>query len=184
MAKPAKKETATLDETLVAVATDINEVLKLDPEIETEGDGITDETILEDITANAIEILPEDKKSLKPSTWKFLEENKLIDHIKPTLAKTKETKADAKPAAAKGSFGPQNLPKRFSKKEGLIEILKGGERNLDKIVKSVDALVVKNGGKSNMLAIKEDMDWLVSVLVRSEIAIVTKDGKIEIGKEV
>lgn len=190
MAKSTTKkgETKSNIDQLIKVAVDMNESLGLDPAIDTELeegellDAIKTESAIIGVNpkTNQIEkrVIDEDKKNLSEETWGFLEENNFLDHVKAELEKQPEATATGN---RRGQPGVNPFPKRYTRQQALIDVLKDGVTDIAKVISKADDLVVKNGGKSNTDGVKTDLDWFVTVAVGIGVAEL-KDGKLTLNK--
>jgi hypothetical protein len=162
-----KKEVAEVTEDLVAVIEELNTLLGLDPAIPTEGDIAKIEAALK---TGAELVAAEDKADLSESTWKYLEENGLIEHLNaPAETKAPETKPEQKKRT------PPTPPKRYTRLESIVDAIKTGETGLAALAKKADELFVKGGGKSNVEMAAADLAWAGKILDGLGLAELKKD---------
>ena len=124
------------------------------------------------------------KPTKKPATKKPEKKKAEKKPAKKAVAKKPEKKAD-KPTKKKAEKKPakKKEPKepQYTRNQAFADAVKGGVKDVAKLIEKADALYVKHGGKSDARASLKTHRRAVGVLVALELAVL-KDGKLTMNK--
>lgn len=132
-AKEVVEETPVVEETteeamdnsetdLVSIAKEMNEIMGLDPEIDTD---LLDDELLNCIEIEAKQVLAEDEKSMTDATWAFLQGKGFLKHLEKPAAKKPTQKSTTSAAKPKDPNAPKRGPVPREKSVHVYSLVKG-----------------------------------------------------------